>query len=212
MSNPIEVEVLDPTSRPFIPPPPSDKKGIERYRLPGCGLILSLIALAWAIEIIDHIPGVNFDAMGLRPKELTGLFGIFTMPWIHGGIPHLFSNTIAFFFLAYVVLATEGQRFFRTSFWIIVLSGIGTWLIGSKGSVHIGASGLVYGYFGYLLMRSWLEKKLIWAILGVTLCIFYGGMIWGMMPTGKPISWEGHLCGFIAGVWMARQNKQARLM
>lgn len=208
MSRTVDVEVIDPQERPFIPPPSSGQKGIERYRMPGCGLIIFFIVIAWGLEIIDLIPGINLDILGVRPRNISGLLGVVTMPWLHGGFSHLFSNTAYFAVLGYLVLATERERFFSTSLKIILLSGLGTWLIGRGGSVHIGASALIYGYFGYLLMRAYLEKKLLWIILGIALCFFYGGMIWGVIPTGGPISWEGHLMGFIAGIWLARKNHQ----
>jgi len=163
-------EELPPSARPFIPAPPSDKQGIDKYKQPGCGLIF------------------------------------FFMPWLHGGFGHLISNTLTFVVLGYLIVATEKRRFYHTSFMIVLLSGLGTWLIGRSGTVHIGASGLIYGYFGYLVTRAFLEKRLLWTVLGIVLFLMYGGMIFGMMPTGKAISWEGHLMGFLAGIWMARSN------
>jgi len=202
-------DVLNPAVQPFIPAPPMDKQGIDKYRQPGCGLIIMFIVVAWGIEIADKIFFfINFDALGLRPKSISGLLGIFTMPWLHGGFMHLISNTLTFIVLGYLVVATEKRRFYYTSFMIILLSGIGTWLIAQKGTVHVGASGLIYGYFGYLVTRAFLEKRMLWTVLGIGLLIIYGGMLWGMIPisAGKTISWEGHLCGFLAGLWMARKN------
>ncbi len=198
-------------SRPFIPKPPLNQTGLNKYRLPGCGLIVFFIALAWGIEIIDRIiPFIHLEALGIRPRSTAGLIGIFTMPWLHGDFFHLFSNTLTFVVLGYIVLATEKERFFSTSLKIIILSGLGTWLIG-RGATHIGASALIYGYFGYLVTRAFLEQKLLWSILGVILCIFYGGMIFGVFPTKGAVSWEGHLAGFIAGIWLARNNHKRAL-
>lgn len=199
-------EELPPSARPFIPAPPSDKQGIDKYKQPGCGLIFFFIVIAWGIEILDHFPWINLDDHGLRPRSISGLIGIFTMPWLHGGFGHLISNTLTFVVLGYLIVATEKRRFYHTSFMIVLLSGLGTWLIGRSGTVHIGASGLIYGYFGYLVTRAFLEKRLLWTVLGIVLFLMYGGMIFGMMPTGKAISWEGHLMGFLAGIWMARSN------
>lgn len=209
MSRTVDVEVIDPQDRPFIPPPASGQQGIEKYRMPGCGLIIFFIVIAWGLEIIDLIPGINLDILGVRPRNISGLLGVVTMPWLHGGFGHLISNTSTFAVLGYLVLATERERFLSTSLKIIVLSGLGTWLIGRGGSVHIGASALIYGYFGYLVTRAFLEKKLLWVILGIALCFFYGGMIWGVIPSGGPVSWEGHLAGFLAGIWLARKNHQS---
>lgn len=194
--------------RPFIPPPPqSEEVGLKKYRLPGCGMIFFFIALAWGIEIFDHFPGVNLDSLGVRPRRISGLIGVLTMPWLHGSFGHLISNTLTFAGLGYLVLATERERFFSTSLQIILFSGLGTWLIGrGGGSVHIGASALIYGYFGYLVTRALTEKKVLWTLFGLVLLFLYGGMIFGILPTKGPISWEGHLAGFVSGVWLARKN------
>jgi len=211
MSREIDVEIAGANSQPFIPRPPSNERGLNKYQVPGCGLIIAFVILAWALEIIDLLPFVNLDLFGIHPHKPLGLIGVLTMPWLHGGFPHLISNTMTFVVLGYIIVATEKQRFYYTSFMIILFSGIGTWLIGEKGSVHIGASALIYGYFGYLVTRAFLEKRLIWIILGIALIVFYGGLIFGVFPSDDSISWEGHLMGFIAGIWMAFRNFKKRL-
>ena len=205
MSRNVEIEVLSPSEKPFVPKEQSKlKSGLNKLRLPGCGVVLVCIAIAWGIEIVDHIPKLNFDVLGLRPRSLSGLLGIFTMPFLHGGFGHLFSNTLTFAVLAYLMLATEGTRFFKTTLAIMVLSGIGTWVIGAQNSIHIGASALIYGYFGYLVTRAFTEKRTLWTVFGVILCIFYGGLIFGIFPSlRKGISWEGHFSGFAAGIFLA---------
>lgn len=213
MSERKDIEVLPPSRASSSQSSLHTGNSFEKYRKPGCGLILLYIVIAWGLEIFDHLPGVNFDTLGLRPREPMGLIGVFTMPWLHGGFMHLISNTLTFIVLGYLIVATERQRFYHTSFMIMLISGLGTWLIGRSGSVHIGASAIIYGYFGYLVTRAFLEKRLLWTILGVVLVVLYGGMLWGMLPTDSRMSWEGHLMGFVAGVWMARVNfkKQPRM-
>ena len=82
---------------------------------------------------------------------------------------------------------------------VILVSGLGTWLIGPANSVHIGASGLVFGYFGYLLLNSWFERSLASVLWAVLVFLLYGSLIWGVLPQGNGISWQGHLFGFIGG-------------
>ncbi len=195
-----------PNATPFIPASALSPTQRENYRRPGCGFILTCLIIAWGLEIIDLLPLVNLDALGLRPREVGGLLGVVTMPWLHGGFGHLISNSLPFVVLGYIVVATEKQRFYQTTGMILLISGIGTWLIGQRGSVHIGASALIYGYFGYLVMRAFRERRFLWTLLGIALVVCYGGMVWGMMPTDQPISWQGHLMGFLAGLYMARQN------
>ena len=188
---------------------PFDGRGYRKVSRPGCGLVLGLVLLAWFIEIADQVfgwIGLPLDALGIWPRQLVGVLGIFLSPWLHGDWGHLLNNTFAFLGLGFVMTVAEGRRFLRTTFWLVVVSGVGTWLIGRGGSVHIGASGLIYGYFGYLLMRAWTERKPIWIVVGILVGIFYGGMIWGVLPTAEGISWEAHLCGFLGGLWLGRNH------
>lgn len=176
---------------------------------PGCGLLFTMVLLAWGIEFADtvlHLFGFSLDVFGIFPRKLYGLLGVLFSPWLHGGWWHLMSNSIAFLGLGFAMSLAERNRFLRTTFYLVVLSGLGTWLIGRSGSVHIGASGLIYGYFGYLLSRAWNEKRALWMVTGIVVAILYGSMLGGVVPSREAISWEGHLCGLIAGIWLGRSH------
>jgi len=168
--------------------------------------LLMVLGVMYWIEIFDWlIFGGSLDKLGVQPRELFGLIGIPLMPFLHGGFAHLFSNTFPLLILGFIVLKSEKKNFLPASFFIILLGGLGTWLIGRGGSVHVGASGLIYGYFGYIMFRGLSEKKLGWVILAIVVGLFYGGMIWGVLPSVENrVSWEGHLCGMIAGAWYGR--------
>lgn len=171
--------------------------------------LLDLVLIAWIIEAVDQfLLGGSLDAFGIRPRSAYGLLGIPLMPWLHGGFGHLASNTLPFLTLGYIMLKSEGRRFIYTSSIIILLGGLGTWLIAGKGEVHIGASGLIYGYFGYVMTRAIIEKRALWLFTGILVALFYGGMILGVLPQNdRPISWEGHLTGMLAGIWIGRKHK-----
>ena len=176
---------------------------------PGCGLVVGLVLIAWLIEIADQVfgfIGLPLEALGIRPRNIFGLVGVFLSPWLHGDWGHLINNSLSFLILGYVMILAEGKRFFWTTFLLMVISGLGTWLIGRGNSLHIGASGLIYGYFGYLLLRAWTERKPRWLIVGVLVAIFYGGMVLGVLPTQGDVSWEAHLCGFLGGLWLGRKH------
>ena len=180
---------------------------------PGCGVLLGMVLIAWAIEIADvgfHVFGFDLDALGIWPRKVHGLSGVFLSPWLHGGWAHLTHNTVSFLGLGFVMSLAEGTRFLRTTFQLVIISGIGTWLIGRGGSVHIGASGLIYGYFGYLILRAWTERRPLWIVTGILVALASGGMIWGVLPSEEGISWEAHLCGFIGGLALGRKHGQAR--
>lgn len=178
------------------------------------GLVLAVV-FVYILELIDFIlPGQPLDVFGVQPRSLFGLIGIPLMPFLHGGFGHLISNTIPFLILGWIVLRAEKENFILATTVIILLGGIGTWLIGSAGT-HIGASGLIYGYFGYVMTRAIMERKPIWIAVGLAVGIFFSGMIFGVFPTfgNNQISWEGHLCGMLAGVWFGwNRTKESKLL
>jgi len=172
-----------------------------------CKFLLSMILLAWVLEIIDQVVlSSSLDQLGIRPRSVVGLVGIPLIPFLHGGFVHLISNTLPFLVLGYVFIRAEKRKFIMSSLLIIFLSGLGVWLFGRSNSLHVGASGLVYGYFGYIISRGFYEKKFKWFVLGMVVFFFYGGMIFGMIPffTDVGVSWEGHLFGFLAGAYVGR--------
>lgn len=167
---------------------------------------LSFIFILWVIkitEIIFHLPLVG---LGIVPREKWGLLGIIFAPLLHGDLAHLSANSGPLFVL--LVLLYSNKRYFpeKTMAFIWILSGMGTWLIGRGDSVHIGASLLIFGLVSYLIvsgiyMRCWKAAF----IAGLVLLVF-GGIFYGVIPQQGRISWEGHLCGTLAGVWAARKN------
>lgn len=161
----------------------------------------SFILLIWAIEIVDWlIFRGSLDGLGIRPRTLVGLRGILFAPLLHGGFGHVAANTIPFLVLGWLILSTRGlSQFLLISGIVIIVSGLGTWLIGPGRSVHLGASGLIFGYFGFLLLLGYFERSAQAILLAVVVVIFYGGLIWGVLPQGNGISWQGHLFGLAGG-------------
>lgn len=201
---PVEIVGRESLGPGLGPGPPSRK-----FSRPGCGLILGLVALAWLVEIADQVfgfIGLPLDALGIRPRQFLGLVGVFLSPWLHGDWLHLTNNSIAFLGLGFLMVLAEGRRFLATTFLLVIMSGLGTWLIGRSGTIHVGASGLIYGYFGYLLLRAWTERRPLWIVVGIGVAIVYGSMLWGVLPTTEGISWEAHLCGLLGGLWLGRSH------
>lgn len=162
-----------------------------------------LAALMWLVEIVDLIPGTNLDRWGIEPREIDGLVGIVTMPFLHGGFGHLISNTIPFVIMGALIAASGLARYFTVTAIILVVSGVGTWLVGPDRTVHIGASALVFGYLTYLLARGVFDRKPTHLVVGLIVLFLYGGVLWGLLP--RPgISWQGHVFGAVGGVLAAR--------
>jgi membrane associated rhomboid family serine protease len=168
-------------------------------------ILLVCLALVWLIELADHLLfGQTLDRLGIRPRSLQGLWGIPLAPLLHGGWAHLMANTVPFLVLAWLVMLRRTRDFFIVTPLVIVLGGLGVWLIAAAGTVHIGASGLIFGYVGYLLARGYFERSFGSILLALVVAVLYGGVLWGVLPGQRGISWEGHLAGFLAGVLAAR--------
>ena len=168
------------------------------------GLVAGALGIMWVVEILSV--GIDsIDNNGILPRMLDGLDGILWSPFLHSGFPHLISNTIPFAILSGLVLVRGAKRWLSASAIIIGLGGLLVWAfaIGSNEN-HIGASGWVFGLFGFLVLSAFFERKPVSIGLGLITLFLYGGTIlFGVIPRDG-ISWEGHLFGFIAGVVAAR--------
>lgn len=162
-----------------------------------------LTVLMWVSELVDQALGGALDRFGIQPRDVDSLGGILAAPLLHSGIPHLVANTSTFVVLG-ILTALMTRRFWAVTLGIVVVGGLGVWLIGQPNTVHIGASGLVYGYAAFLIAYGWFARRPLPALVAVAVFLTYGGIVWGVLPTDQRVSWEGHLFGAVAGVLMAR--------
>lgn len=178
----------------------------QQFLILGGLLLLMWLVLGLDIWVTTPLLDLPLRQYGLIPRTLSGLRGIAFMPFLHSGLPHLLSNSLPFLVLGGMLMLRGTRLFVLVSLGCVLLGGIGTWVIGANG-VHIGASGLIFGWFGFLLLRGLFERSLIAVVLALAVGMLYGGLMWGLMPLQQDVSWEGHLCGFAAGVLMARLLK-----
>lgn len=169
----------------------------------GVKFVAALVVLLWVLEGLDLALGGALDRHGLRPRELAGLEGIVFAPFLHGGFGHLASNTVPFAVLGSLVMTRGMRAFLLTTATIVLLGGALTWLFGRSAN-HIGASGLVFGWLGFLLVAGLVERSLASIAIAVVVGFLYGGLLWGVLPSDPRISWEGHLFGAVAGAAAAR--------
>lgn len=164
-------------------------------------IIGGFVLLLWIIEGVDQVVfNGALDGFGVRPRTLNGLWGILWAPFLHGGFRHLLANTWPLLILGSIVMISRRLRdFFFISFVIVIIGGLGAWLIGPRFSVHLGASGLIFGYFGFLLLSAYFERSCRAIAIAVVVLLFYSGIIWGVLPQGGGISWQTHLFGFVGG-------------
>ncbi|WP_022801550.1 rhomboid family intramembrane serine protease [Deinococcus ficus] len=162
---------------------------------------LGLIAGLWAQELVDLFAfGGRLDSLGIRPRDADTFWHVLTAPFLHGGLGHLVANTVPLAVLAFLSAVRNLWRFLGATLLIVVLGGGLVWLFARGGSLHLGASLLVFGYLGYLLGVGWWERTP--AAIGVAVLTFllYGGLLWGVLPGSPWVSWEAHLFGFLAGL------------
>ncbi len=161
--------------------------------------LLSSIGLIWAVSLLGFaIEWIPYQ-LALIPRRLDSLIGIFGMPLVHDSMSHLLANTLPMLVLGGMLVSRGVRYYLLVTLAIVALGGAALWLFG-RNAAHIGASGLVFGLFGFLVARGIFERH--WRSIAVTVLVvfFYGGMLWGVLPQGGRISWEAHLFGLIAGV------------
>ena len=168
-------------------------------------LVLGIVAVMWLLEIADTLfLGQSLNRLGIRPRTAAGLLGIVLAPFLHGGLMHLMANTLPFAALALLILMRDRDEFFVVTLVVWLVSGLGVWLIAPAGTVHIGASGIIFGYLGFLLLRGLFDGKPSSILIALAVGIAYGGVLWGVLPVQSGVSWQGHLFGFIGGGLAAR--------
>ena len=169
------------------------------------------VAVLGMVELVDWlIFAGQLDQYGIQPRTLSGLSGILFAPFLHGNFEHLMANIVPLVTLGWFVMLREISDFFGVTIIVMLIGGLGTWLVGVSGSTHIGASGLVFGYLGFLLLRSYFERSFTAIAFSIAAFTLYGGIIIGVLPNQPGISWEGHLFGFVGGVLAARLLSRRR--
>lgn len=169
-----------------------------------------MLAAMWLVFFASVLTGGALISLGVIPRNVIGLRGILFAPFLHGSLQHLLANSIPFLILGWLVMLRDSRHFTVVTAAAMVGSGGLAWLIGAPGSVHIGASGVVFGYLGFLIMSGWYVQSLASVGLSVLVTLVFGTLIMGVVPGNAGISWQAHLGGFIAGVLTARAYRTAR--
>ena len=166
----------------------------------GMALLLSLVACMWLIEIINWLDSNRLDRDGIWPRDIARLWGVATAPFIHESFQHLIANTIPFVFMGVIVALRGAARLAAVTAIVIALGGLGTWLIAPGHTVTVGASGVVFGYATYLLARGFFTRNALELLTGVVVGALWGGALLASLVPHTGVSWQGHLCGGVAGV------------
>jgi membrane associated rhomboid family serine protease len=164
-------------------------------------LMLAWVALLWALEVVDVLAGHRLDSFGIRPRRTGELLDIVPSAFTHFGFAHLAANTLPLLVLGFIAALRGTGRFLAVAFTVIVVDGLGVWAFSPAHTNTAGASGLIFGLFGYLLVRGFVDRRPLDMVVGVLVGAYYGtSIVWGVLPVHTGVSWQGHLFGLIGGV------------
>jgi len=163
-------------------------------------LVVAMVGLMWILEVVDIAADHRLDNYGIHPRDVDGLAEILSAPFLHAGFGHLVSNTVPFLAMGAAIALGGLVRVALVTLIVAVVSGAGTWLIAASNSIHLGASGVVFGYATYLVSRGIFSRRLSELAVGVVVVAIWGiGLLQGLLPQER-ISWQAHLFGAIGGV------------
>lgn len=162
------------------------------------------LATFWAAFAANLVTGGALIQYGVIPRTTTGLRGILFAPFIHGSLNHLVANSVPFLVLGWLVMLRNTRHFIPVTLVSMLGAGLIAWLVGAPGSMHVGASGVVFGYLGFLMLSGWFARSFASIALSLGVTVAWGGLMFGVMPGQPGISWQAHLGGFLGGVLAAR--------
>ncbi|WP_228053291.1 rhomboid family intramembrane serine protease [Nodosilinea sp. LEGE 07298] len=172
----------------------------------GVLLLAYLLVLMWALAIVDFVTGRRMlNQLSIRPRSIEGIPGIAIAPLLHGGFGHLAANSGPLAILGTIILLQGLEVLGLVTVFCWLFSGAGIWLLGRPGTRHLGASGVVFGYLGYILLRGYFERSPAAIAAAVIVGLLYGSALWGLLPLQRGKSWIGHGAGFVAGAIVARK-------
>jgi membrane associated rhomboid family serine protease len=180
--------------RRFLPGD-NGKQSIE-----GLVLLAGIVALMWLLEVINTLDSNHLNSDGIVPRNFDHLWGIFTGPFLHVSFQHLIDNTVPFVFMGVIIALRGAVRLALVTLIVIVIGGLGTWLISPGNESTVGASGVVFGYAAYLFTRGVFNRSLLEILTAVVVGVVWGGALLSSLVPHTGISWQGHACGAIGGV------------
>jgi membrane associated rhomboid family serine protease len=179
----------------------------------GVALLVAIVGVMWIVEIINVIDNYALDSDGIYPRDFDRIWGVATAPFLHASWQHLIDNTIPFVFMGMIIAIRGAAKLALVTAIIVVLGGLGTWLIAPAHSVTVGASGVVFGYAAYLLTRGLFDHSVLEILTGAVVGAVWGGALLASLVPHYGVSWQAHLCGGLAGVfaaWVLSEQRTGR--
>ena len=168
------------------------------------------VGALWVAFAANTVLGGALLRFGIVPRTADGLLGIFVAPFLHANLNHLIANTIPFLLFGWLVMLRDRKHFLPVTLFALLGSGLLAWTLGAPGSVHVGASGVIFGYLGFLLLSGWYARSFTSIVLSVGVAVLWGGTVMQVLPGTPGISWQGHLGGLIGGILAARRFRESR--
>lgn len=163
-------------------------------------LMVGWLALLWVLEGISALSDQRLNTFGITPRKPSELLDIVPAAFMHVGFAHLASNSLPLLVLGFIAALRGIGRYLAVALTVMVVSGLGVWLVAPAHTTTLGASGLIFGLFGYLLIRGFVDRRPLDVIVGLVVGVLYGSILWGVLPTKDGVSWQAHLFGLIGGL------------
>jgi membrane associated rhomboid family serine protease len=164
----------------------------------------------WIVFAVNVLLGGALLRFGIVPRTTDGLIGILVAPFLHANLNHLISNTIPFLIFGWLVMLRDRRHFLPVTWYAMLGSGLLAWTIGAPGSVHVGASGVIFGYLGFLLLSGWYARSFASIAMSIGVAVLWGGAVMQVLPGAPGISWQGHLGGLLGGILAARRFRSGK--
>jgi len=165
-----------------------EEKNARDPRFDGLRIVLGMATLMWVLEVIDQLADNRLDQYGIEPRDTDGLIGVAAAPFLHGGFDHLIGNTVPFLLMGFVIAAQGAARVVWVTVIVALVSGLGTWLIAPDNTIHIGASGIVFGYATYLISRGFFNRNALELAVGGLVVVVYGSALLGGVVAARTLS------------------------
>ena len=202
--------------RVSVSTPPRNRTPVRRgqTQLEGLIVLSGVVAIMWIVEAVNSLDSNRLSTSdGIYARNVDHIWAIFTAPFLHFSFQHLIANTVPFVFMGVIIALQGARKFLLVTLIIIVIGGLGTWLIAPAGTDTAGASGVVFGYATYLFARGFFDRSAFELLTGLLVGVVWGGALLSSIVPHYGISWQGHACGAIAGVtaaYLVRQERPAK--
>jgi membrane associated rhomboid family serine protease len=174
---------------------------VARQSAEGLSVLVGIVAIMWIVEVVNSLDSYRLDSDGgIIPRDVDRVWAIFTSPFLHASWPHLIDNTVPFVFMGVIIALRGAAKLALVTLIVILVGGLGTWLIAPAGTNTVGASGVVFGYATYLFTRGVFERSALQIFTGVVVGAIWGGALLSSIVPHAGVSWQAHVCGAVGGV------------